>query len=238
MMTKKFAMRLSQCLCALLLIVSALAARAEAGAADNAEAFMRTLIQTVSANLDKLYKDKRIEDRAAIEQLIRNDILPHIDQTRLTQRVFRQYWGQLTKANRQGEAQERVVNAVVRTYAVALSGYSGDTLTLINVNEQGARTTAKSRLRRPNGQTIQLDFSLANKDGQWLINDMAVDGIVVSLTLFNAVKSVWDQQGMDAALESIGSVDLNKPQEQKQPSQETKQQSQETKQQSREQKQQ
>lgn len=209
MTTRPFAIRCSHFLMVLLLLWTAQAARAQAQA-DSAEAMMRDLIQTVSASLDKLYKAKRIEDRGAIEELIKTDILPHIDQQRLTQRVFRQYWQQIVKANRQQEAQERVVNAVIRTYAVALSGYSGDTLTLMNVNQQDNRTVAKSRLRRPNGQTVQLDFSLAQKDGQWLINDMAVDGVVVSLTLFNAVKSVWDQQGMDAALESIGSVDINK----------------------------
>jgi len=215
MMKTSFVIRCSQFLFAALLLCSAQMVRADA-APGSAEAMMRNLIQTVSASLDQLYKARRIEDQAAIEQLIKTDILPHIDQQRLTQRVFRQYWSQIVKANRQEEARERVINAVVRTYTVALSNYSGDTLTLINVNEQENRTTAKARLRRPNGQTIQLDFSLAKKDDQWDINDMAVDGIVVSLTLFNAIKSVWDQQGMEAALESIGSVDLNqKQQEQK-----------------------
>jgi hypothetical protein len=38
---------------------------------------------------------------------------------------------------------------------------------------------------------------------------MAVDGIVVSLTLFNSMKSVWDTQGMEAALASLATVDAN-----------------------------
>jgi len=215
MTTKPFAIRRFYFFIASLLLAVALGAQAQPKPG-SAEEMMRNLIQTVSTDLDKLYKAKRIEDRAAIENLIKTDILPHVDQQRLTQRVFRQYWPQLVKANRQQEAQERVINAVIRTYAAALSNYSGDTLTLVNVNEQPNRTTAKSRLRRPNGQIIQLDFSLAKKDGQWLVNDMAVDGIVVSLTLFNAMKSVWDQQGMDAALDSVGSMDINTQKQQQQ----------------------
>lgn len=183
-----------------------------ASAADSADVVMKGLIDKVSADLDRLYKAKRIGDRAALEQLIRDDILPSIDRQRLTQRVFRQYWPQITAAGKQADAQERVTSSLVRTYAVALSSYSGDTLTVVSVNAEGAKGTAKTRIRRPNGQTIQVDFSLANSGagGAWLINDLAVDGIVVSLTLFNAIKPVWEKDGMAAAFEAVSATDVNK----------------------------
>jgi ABC-type transporter MlaC component len=184
-----------------------------ASAADGADVVMKRLIEQVSTDLDHLYKEKRIGDRAAVEQLIRNDILPSIDRQRLTQRVFRQYWPQITAAGKQADAQERVTNSLVRTYAVALSSYSGDTLTVVGVTAESSKGTAKTRIRRPNGQTIQVDFSLANSgaDGAWLINDMAVDGIVVSLTLFNAIKPVWEKDGMAAAFNAVSATDVNKP---------------------------
>ena len=186
-------------------------------AADNSDAVMKRLIERVSTELDKLYKAHRIEDRAALEQLIRNEIVPNIDQQRLTQRVFRHYWREIVQAGKQNDAHQRVMNSLVRTYAVALSSYSGDTLSVVSVNEEGAKSTAKTRIRRPNGQTIQVDFSLGNANGSWQINDMAVDGIVVSLTLFNAMKPVWEQQGMDAALNTINEVDTTKEMQDKQP---------------------
>ena len=181
-----------------------------ARAADNAEATVKKLIETVSTDLDKLYKEKRIGDRAALEQLIRTDILPSIDQQRLTQRVFRQFWPQIVAAGKQADAQERVTSSLVRTYAVALSSYSGDTLTVIKVTEEGAKGSAKTRIRRPSGQNIQADFSLVNAGDKWLINDLSVDGIVVSLTLFNAIKPVWEKDGMDAALNAVSQTDVNK----------------------------
>jgi len=131
-----------------------------ASAADPADAVMKRLIEQVSTDLNHLYKENRIGDRAALEQLIRNDILPTIDRQRLTQRVFRQYWPQITAAGKQADAQDRVTSSLVRTYAVALSSYSGDTLTVVSVSEEGAKGTAKTRIRRPNGQTIQVDFAL------------------------------------------------------------------------------
>ncbi len=186
-----------------------------ARAADSAEIVMQRLIAQVSTDLNQLYKANRIEDRPALEQLIRNDILPSIDRQRLTQRVFRQLWPQITAAGKQADAQDRVISSLVRTYAVALSSYSGDTLTVVAVNEEGAKGTAKTRIRRPNGQTIQVDFSLGNaatgsNSGTWLINDIAVDGIVVSLTLFNAIKPIWEKDGMEAALNAVSEVDTNK----------------------------
>lgn len=198
------------------LALAATLAAAPTHAADaEAEATIRSLVQQVSTDLDKLYKAGRISDRAAVEQLINNDIMPSVDKERLTRRVFRQYWKQITEAGREADAQQRVVAAVTRTYAVALSSYSGDTLSVVDVNPRKNNTVAKTRIRRPNGQTIQVDFSLGESSGKWLINDMAVDGIVVSLTLFNAMKSVWDTQGMEAALATLATTDVQKTGEQK-----------------------
>jgi len=179
-------------------------------AADTSETVVKQLIEHVSGELDKLYKARHIDDRAALEQMIRSEIVPHIDQQRLTQRVFRQFWSQIVKAGKQDDAQQRVINSLVRTYAVALSSYSGDTLNVISVNEEGAKSSARTRIRRPNGQMIQVDFALGNNSGTWLINDMSVDGIVVSLTLFNAIKPIFEQQGMDAALNAVSEVDTTK----------------------------
>lgn len=196
------------------LALAGLLAAGPARAVD-AEGTVRSLVQQVSTDLDKLYKAGRINDRAAVEQLINTDIMPSVDKERLTRRVFRQYWKEITKAGREEDAQQRVISAVTRTYAVALSSYSGDTLSVVDVNERKNTTVAKTRIRRPNGQTIQVDFSMAENGGKWLINDMAVDGIVVSLTLFNAMKSVWDTQGMEAALATLATTDVQKSGEQK-----------------------
>lgn len=189
------------------LILAVTLAAVPAHAAD-AEATIRSLVQQVSSDLDRLYKEGRISDRAAIEELINTDIMPSVDKERLTRRVFRQYWKDIVKAGREADAQDRVVSAVTRTYAVALSSYSGDTLSVVDVNERKNNTVARTRIRRPNGQTIQVDFSLAENGGKWMINDMAVDGIVVSLTLFNAMKSVWDTQGMEAALATLATTNV------------------------------
>jgi ABC-type transporter MlaC component len=172
-------------------------------------AVVKQLIDRVGTELDKLYKANRIDDRAALEQMIRAEIVPHIDQEYLSRRVYRQFWKQIVQAGRQQDAQQRVIESVVRTYAVALSSYSGDKLSVISVNEEGKKSTARTRIRRPNGQTIQVDFSLSNNSGQWLINDMAVDGIVQSLTIFNAIKPIWEQQGMEAGLNAVREKDIN-----------------------------
>jgi ABC-type transporter MlaC component len=191
------------------LVICSLFNVVHAADANPAEATMKQLITQVSSDLDKLYKANRVGDRAALEQLINNDIIPSIDKERLTRRVFRQYWAQVEKAGKGADAQERVMQSLVRTYAVALQNYSGDTISLVSVVPRDKGSVAKTRLRRPSGETIQIDFNLAQTGDRWLINDMAVDGIVVSLTLFNAIKPVIDQQGLDQALNSLAEVDVN-----------------------------
>lgn len=176
---------------------------APASFAETSTVMVNQLIDRVGGELDKLYKAKRIEDRAAIEQLIRNEIVPNIDQQYLARRVYRQFWQQLVQAGKQQDAQQRVIDSIVKTYAVALSSYSGDTLAVISVKEEGNKSQARTRIRRPNGQTIQVDFLLANNSGKWLINNMVVDGIDASLTIHNAIKPIWEQQGMEAGLNAV-----------------------------------
>ncbi|HET8710836.1 MAG TPA: ABC transporter substrate-binding protein [Spongiibacteraceae bacterium] len=190
-----------------LLIALVLLGSSASFAEDNSETVVKQLIEHVSNALDKLYQANRIDDRSAIEQMIRTEIVPHIDKEYLTRRVFRQFWPQIVQAGREQDAQQRVIESVVRTYAVALSSYSGDTLSVISVREEGKKSTARTRIRRPNGQLIQVDFSLSDNTGPWLINDMAVDGIVQSLTLFNAIKPIWEQDGMEAALNAVREKD-------------------------------
>lgn len=171
--------------------------------AENSTVVVNQLIDRVGSELDKLYKAKRIEDRSAIEQMIRNEILPHIDQQYLARRVYRQFWQPLVQAGKQQDAQQRVIDSIVKTYAVALSSYSGDKLSVISVKEEGNKSQARTRIRRPNGQTIQVDFLLSNNSGTWLINNMVVDGIDASLTIHNAIKPIWEQQGMEAGLNAV-----------------------------------
>jgi len=192
------------------LVLALITLIAPATRADDAETTVRNLIARTSEGLDQLYKAKRISDRAAIEQLIDAEIMPAVDGERLTRRVFRHYGPKLVEAGKQQEAQRRVLDSLRRTYAVALSSYAGDKLSVVDINTRKNTTVARTRIRRPSGQTIQVDFSLnQHSDGRWLIDDMAVDGIRVSLTLFNAIKPVWDAQGIDAALDAIAKADPN-----------------------------
>ena len=190
-----------------LLLVLTLFGTQSAFAESGSEVVVKQLVDRVSTQLDKLYKENRIDDRGAIEQMIRTEIVPHIDKEYLARRVFRQFWRDIVAAGKQQDAEQRVIDSVVRTYAVALSSYSGDTLQVISVNEEGNKSTARSRIRRPNGQIIQVDFALSNRTGPWMINDIAVDGIVASLTLYKSIKPIWEEKGMEAALNAVHEAD-------------------------------
>lgn len=185
------------------LIIAVALLNAPVSFAENSTVLINQLIDRVGSELDQLYKAKRMDDRAAIEQMIRNEIVTHIDQPYLARRVYRQFWQSLVKAGKQQDAQQRVIDSIVKTYAVALSSYSGDTLTVISVKEEKDKSLARTRIRRPNGQTIQVDFLLSNNSGKWLINNMVVDGIDASLTIHNAIKPIWEQQGMEAGLNAV-----------------------------------
>lgn len=168
---------------------------------------IEVLIDQVTQALDELREEERLGDRAAINQLIERDILPAVDQERLARRVFRQYWSEVESAQRQSDAIEGVMDSLTRTYALALANYDGQRIELVDTRERGSMTLARTRIQRERSSPVQVDFALIqSEDGEWHIADMAIDGVVVSSTLHNSVRSVWQNQGMDEALSSLGSM--------------------------------
>ena len=86
---------------------------------------------------------------------------------------------------------------MIATYAARLGPYSGETLEVGTVRGAGERgVTVTSRILRPQGEPIRLDWRLRRiSTGGWQIVDIVVEGVSLALTQRSEFDSVIRRSG-------------------------------------------
>jgi phospholipid transport system substrate-binding protein len=132
------------------------------------------IIDTLKHNQGSLKSNNKIVNKA-----ISIYLLPHVDIQGMSRSVLgRQVWGRITPAEKR-DFTAAFSQLVVRTYAVPLAEYSGETVKFspIRGDINSRFTHVNSIIYRPNGQKIPLSYSLVAKKNGWMIYDLSVDGV-------------------------------------------------------------
>lgn len=132
------------------------------------------IIATLKANQSHLKDHPEI-----INQAIRTHLLPHVDVAGMSRSVLgRQAWMKATAAEKQAFS-KAFTELVIRTYASPLAEYSGETVTFSPIRGTASTHFIKvnSVIARPNGQHIPLSYNLVDKNGQWKVYDLSVEGV-------------------------------------------------------------
>src|SRR3990167_4057174 len=122
------------------------------------------IISTLKHNQESLKNDPKI-----VNQAINVYLLPHVDIQGMSRSVLgRQIWNNITVVEKR-EFIDAFTKLVIRTYAVPLSEYSGETVKFrpIRGDIQSKFTQVDSIIIRPNGQKIPLSYSLVKKQDGW-----------------------------------------------------------------------
>lgn len=156
------------------LFVSNFALAAESSPVPMLESTADNIISTLNKNKESLKSDPQIVNKAITAYL-----LPHVDIQGMTRSVLgRQTWMKMSNDERK-DFTLAFTKLVVRTYAVPLAEYSGETVRFIPIRgEINSRfIQVKSIISRTNGQKIPLNYSLVAKKEGWMIYDLSVDGV-------------------------------------------------------------
>ena len=132
------------------------------------------IIDTLKRNQGSLKENPQIVNKAIAIYL-----LPHVDVQGMSRSVLgRQVWNKIS-AQEKRDFTDAFTKLVVRTYAVPLAEYSGETVKFMPV--RGANNSrfiqVKSIVYRPSGQKIPLNYSLVAKKDEWKVYDLSVDGV-------------------------------------------------------------
>jgi len=191
-------------LAALLLLLALLAAplRAEE-AAPTAQATVDATTQEMLTAL----REHRAELNAHPERiydLVAEIALPKFDFETMSRLVLAQHWRNASPDQRSAFVVE-FRNLLVRTYATALLEYEGQEIRYLPArpSTRPDQASVRTELVDPGTTPISIDYALLQRDQDWLVYDVAIDGVSLVTNYRGAFTSDIRQLGLDGLIERL-----------------------------------
>jgi phospholipid transport system substrate-binding protein len=139
------------------------------------------LVRKITAEvMEELRTDKALAagDKARAIALAERKVVPHIDFAEATRFVMGRAWAKATPPQRERLTAE-FRRLLMRTYASAFKGWSGQALEVLPVrmHPQDTEVTVRNRFVRPGAPPVMIDYAMHKTPQGWKIFDVAVEGI-------------------------------------------------------------
>ena len=161
----------------------------------------KDLFSAVNSNKAELQKDPQ-----KLYDLVGNILLPHFDFEMASRLVLGQAWRTATPEQRKA-FQDAFYRYLVHSYADALlKGNYTDNNVQVSPWQQGAdasQARVKTKVRRDNGQPVEVDYVLSNKSGSWKAFDVTIEGISYVLNYRNQFGPEIQQKGLDELIKRL-----------------------------------
>jgi phospholipid transport system substrate-binding protein len=182
----------------------AAAAAAPADASDPA-ALVKATAQGMLDELDK-HRDEYRKDPAKVAALVDRFLMPHFDTETSARVVLGQFWRTATPEQRQ-----RFISAfkqsLLTNYGDSLAAFTADRLKIFPARvEPGATSaTVRTEVRRQNGDTVSVNYSLRMTPQGWKAWDVVIDGISYVKSYREDFGAQIEQQGLEKVIKRLES---------------------------------
>jgi phospholipid transport system substrate-binding protein len=129
-----------------------------------------TEVVRILDNTELKQPTRAMERRRQIEHLVRD----RVSYEEMAKRALGQPWAELTKTQ-QKEFVSLFVQLLRDTFAGRIDDYTGEQVTYLSEQQEGQFAEVKTLLTGDKVDTL-LDFRLANRQGNWLVYDVVIDG--------------------------------------------------------------
>lgn len=166
-----------------------------------------SIINTLKENKANLKSNPNI-----IYSAVEKYLLPVVDVGGMSRSVLgRQAWQRATAAQKE-QFSKAFTRLVIRTYSSPLAKYSDEKVQFLPV-----RGTLNARFLRVNsmivrseGQNIPLTYSLVDKNGQWKIYDISVEGVSLLQSFRSQFAQVLQNSSIDEVIRQMQQKQANK----------------------------
>jgi phospholipid transport system substrate-binding protein len=171
--------------------------------ADDPSKLVQTVAQDMLKDLDAdraTYK----KDPSKVNALVEKHLLPVFDTKYSARLVLGKHWRTATP-----EQQERFVNAfyqsLLRNYGSAIVEFTGDRLKVYpsQVDPKSSNATVRTEVKRSNGQSVPVNYTLHKTPEGWKAWDVVIEGISYVKSFREDFGAEIDQKGIDAVIERI-----------------------------------
>ncbi len=173
-------------------------------AIDDPQKMVRETGDRILAELTKR-KAELEADPKLIYPLVQDTVLPHFDFRQMSQSAMGRYWRQATD-----EQKERVTHEfrelLVRTYATALLGYSGQQIEYLPVQfpDGATRIMIPTRISAMDAPPIPINYRLQRRaDDKWMVYDVVIDGVSLITNYRSQFATLVRRKGIDGLISQL-----------------------------------
>ena len=159
------------------LVLGALLAMAPALAQQDPQQVVINTADTVLAEVSAR-KAELEADSSLIYPLVERTVVPHFDFESMARSAMGRFW-RLASPQQQRRLVAEFQELLVRTYATALLGYSGQQIEYppMHVADGAQSVMVPTKITAEGGPPIPVNYRLKTIDGQWMVYDVVIDGI-------------------------------------------------------------
>jgi phospholipid transport system substrate-binding protein len=146
----------------------------------------------------------RAGNPAKVVPFVQAKVLPHFDFARATQIAMGPAWRGATPAQRE-ELTREFSALLVRTYTVAIAGFSDSEITVIPLRARASETevTVRSQVKRPGAQPIAVEYEMQKTAAGWKVYDLRIEGISLMTTYRTAFADEVRTNGVDGLIRTL-----------------------------------
>lgn len=182
---------------ALLLLATA------AWAQDDPQLLVKQVTDKVLTRLDSERAALKADPRK-IYPLVEDLVLPHFDFSRMSAWALGRYW-RTASADQRTRFTQQFRTLLVRTYAVALLEYSGQTIGYLpsRMSASGRTALVRTEIAQPGQAAVALNYSVYWRDDQWLVYDITVDGVSLVTNYRSSFAAQIAGSGLDSLIAQL-----------------------------------
>ena len=143
-------------------------------------------------------------DPEALFNLVDQVVLPNFDFVRMSRWVLGKYWRDATPAE-QAQFILEFKRLLVRTYANALFNYNGEEVSVqpVAAADDARTVTVRTELVRDGGGSIPIFYKMHDRDGDWKVFDVMVDGVSLVSTYRSSFAAEIRRGGVGGLIDSL-----------------------------------
>jgi len=153
----------------------------------------------------------RAGNPAKVAPFVEARILPHFDFQRATQIAMGPAWRGATPAQRE-ELTREFSALLVRTYTVAIAGFSDSEITVSPLRARASETevTVRSQVKRPGAQPVAVEYEMQKSASGWKVYDLRIEGISLMSTYRTAFADEVRTNGVDGLIRTLSGMNQNR----------------------------
>lgn len=144
------------------------------------------------------------EDPARARELVEEFITPHVDLKGFSKLVLGKYWKRATPAQRD-KFLTQFHSLVLRTYATAVTSYTGIQIDYLPMREETRENfaTVRTVIPRADGEGVKVNFRLHCRKNVWRLFDVNIAGISMVTTYRSAFSAEVKKSGLDGLIKVL-----------------------------------